>query len=104
MLRVVLTVCCVALQGHATQPSCFQSLAPATQKSSINPKVLRLPRKCQRHLRTLCSHTAAKTHDFHPLLHCLVRLTGLTNLKACSYFTGLTVSGLLHVNEVKHAW
>ena len=41
----VLRVCCmwVAWQGHATQASCFQSLAPATQKSSMHAKVLRLP-------------------------------------------------------------
>ena len=44
VLRVVLTVCCmwVAWQGHATQPSYFQSPAPATQKSSMHPKVLHL--------------------------------------------------------------
>ena len=46
----VLRVCCmwVAWQGHATQPSYFQSPAPATQKSSMRPKVLHLPHKYHR--------------------------------------------------------
>ena len=46
----VLRVCCmwVAWQGHATEPSYFQSLAPATQKSSMHPKALHLPHKYHR--------------------------------------------------------
>ena len=65
----VLRVCCmwVAWQGHATQPSCFQSLAPATQKSSIDPKVLRLPHEYTRQLAKLvcCVALCHATHMQH---------------------------------------
>ena len=40
---VLCWLCVATWQGHATQASCVQSLAPATQKSSMHAKVLRLP-------------------------------------------------------------
>ena len=65
MLRVVLTVRCVCVACVLRGPSCFQGLAPATQKSSINPKVLRLPHDYTRQLAKLVSCMAGNTHATH---------------------------------------
>ena len=67
----VLRVCCmwVAWQGHATQPSYFQSPAPATQKSSMRPKVLHLPHKYHRFFYPICNSDCC--HDIlHPFSYC----------------------------------
>ena len=67
----VLRVCCmwVAWQGHATQPSYFQSPAPATRKSSMRPKVLHLPHKYHRNSYQICNSDCC--HDIlHPLSYC----------------------------------
>ena len=67
----VLRVCCmwVAWQGHATQPSYFQSPAPATQKSGMRPKVLHLPHKYHRFFYPICNSDCC--HDIlHPFSYC----------------------------------
>ena len=59
----------VAWQGHATQPSYFQSPAPATQKSGMRPKVLHLPHKYHRFFYPICNSDCC--HDIlHPFSYC----------------------------------
>ena len=67
-MMAVLRVCCmwVAWQGHATQPSYFRSPAPATQKSSMHPKVLHLPQIPSELFCPICYSDCC--HDIlHPL-------------------------------------
>ena len=67
----VLRVCCmwVAWQGHATQPSYFQSPASATQKSSMHPKVLHLPHKYHRFFYPICNSDCCH-YILHPFSYC----------------------------------
>ena len=68
--RVGCVLCVLAWQGHATQPSRFQSLEPATHERSMHPKALFLPHKYQgpfsdtalRHYKWYMGHAATATY------------------------------------------